>query len=224
MPHGTKSATTPRKDIVNVPVSAVQMHALREHRPKDVGRAIERAIDIGLAIADTPKPFLAILAAVAHRNHSFEWIPSASSADRREFYRTKLDNDIVNDAHVMAKARAIHFTDMLEIAMAYGTSCYKCKKSQLFEMLKADRKGPTMRGMLPDGKTFAGMAYFAGTGPDNARCKDCAHYINRVSPFTGKELRGECGLYKTMMEVSNAPKFPKEAHACKEFEERKNTP
>jgi len=76
--------------------------------------------------------------------------------------------------------------------------------------------------------THIGMAYFAGTGPSNKTCRECAFWRDGKHLYfhTGSK-RGlkpvSCGKFRRMMGRKGLA-VPHEASACKYFEQAENPP
>ena len=207
---------------VDVPVTAAQLERLRSYRPKDPGKAIERALALGIDWITEPKDYFLVLAFTATNEGLFPhdlWIPPAPSWEQREFYRTRIRTDLLQEICDTGYAMSLEMAATLELCLTYGLAMYKRRKPLFPDMKKSKLSVP--RGMMSDGKTWAGQAYFAGSGPKDT-CGNCNLYQPGISPITGKELRGICLKYKQLMEISDAPKFPKTATACKYFEEKKS--
>jgi hypothetical protein len=70
------------------------------------------------------------------------------------------------------------------------------------------------------GITFAGMAYFAGTGPEFMTCRQCHHWQpghGGQHAYSGGQLNYcPCGLFRTLS-GRPGPSFPPDAMACKYF-------
>ena len=61
--------------------------------------------------------------------------------------------------------------------------------------------------------SFAGMAHFAGTGPNGARCRDCKFWVD-----VSRRLNKPCRKFKSLR-GRRGPLVPGTASACKYFEE-----
>ena len=72
----------------------------------------------------------------------------------------------------------------------------------------------TQPGGAPPTKSHAGMAHFAGTGPEGKVCGECAHYWHAPDGFEGR-----CGMYRKLMGRKRLDvRFPKTVESCKYFE------
>lgn len=63
-------------------------------------------------------------------------------------------------------------------------------------------------------RTYAGMAFFAGTGPQGERCGGCANWQG------SGHKHNPCAQYQRMMQSQVGPKVPYDAGACKFFEKK----
>jgi hypothetical protein len=73
--------------------------------------------------------------------------------------------------------------------------------------------------------TYAGMAYFAGTGQPGQTCRGCTHWLTEGWKPDKKHMKGTlkdspCEVYVNMKPGRNPPKVPHNAWACKYFEPR----
>lgn len=75
-------------------------------------------------------------------------------------------------------------------------------------------------------QTYAGMAHFAGTGPRNASCRGCAHWIYseaerlvfRRDPDTKVLKLRRCHKFQRMTQCENARAVPHFALACRHYD------
>lgn len=68
-------------------------------------------------------------------------------------------------------------------------------------------------------ETHAGMAFWAGTGPDGKTCRECAHWNSGGYLSSCGLLRDSpCEKYARMMNCVAGPLVPHYAKACKYFE------
>lgn len=80
-------------------------------------------------------------------------------------------------------------------------------------------------------QTHAGMAHFAGSGPDDKTCRECEHWGHQNPPsrtssktLMGGELNDAiCIKAKSMMGLKT-PRVPHDARACKYFTQDVNPP
>jgi hypothetical protein len=63
------------------------------------------------------------------------------------------------------------------------------------------------------GRTYPGMAHFAGSGPFGETCGKCAHYGT-----SGKAKKQPCRKFTQMMNGVIGNQIPPGAQACKYFE------
>lgn len=82
-------------------------------------------------------------------------------------------------------------------------------------------------------RTVAGMAHWAGTGPQGKTCRQCVHWTGgkyRYGPHSGNhqpyELKpGKCGQYKRLTgRQVKAEKIAHSTRACRHFAENANPP
>lgn len=72
-------------------------------------------------------------------------------------------------------------------------------------------------------KSFAGMAHFAGTGPDDKTCRECQFWRSEGWSAGGPLKAGACAKFRQMMQKPG-PKVPHSASACKYFDENPMPP
>jgi hypothetical protein len=74
-------------------------------------------------------------------------------------------------------------------------------------------------------RTHAGMAFWAGSGPDGPRCRDCKFFgyetprRNRSGDVVGTARRPGCAMFFQLMR-KHGPAFPGNTLACKYHEAR----
>jgi len=82
------------------------------------------------------------------------------------------------------------------------------------------------------GRTVAGMAHFAGTGPANATCRECVHWTGcgESTGYAAKKIGGgqikprACAQFKSMMRGQIGGKIPYDVAACKYFDRNPSPP
>jgi len=100
--------------------------------------------------------------------------------------------------------------------------------------MTADHIKPHLTSVNPQhdemvAKTPPGMAYWAGTGPAQTTCRECAFYefkgykSNRGIHRGGTLKMGICNKYLSMMQRAGS-KVPFETPSCKYFELSKQIP
>lgn len=68
--------------------------------------------------------------------------------------------------------------------------------------------------------TFSGMAFWAGTGPEEKSCRGCSHWRSDGYMASSGLLKDSiCGKYKALMHGTEGLRIPHYAKACKYFEE-----
>ncbi len=81
-------------------------------------------------------------------------------------------------------------------------------------------------------RTFAGMAHFEGTGPDNMTCRQCAFWgnangVDRYAASGGMRAHalkpGKCRRFTELMQRPGAG-VPHQARACSHFKENPAPP
>lgn len=82
-------------------------------------------------------------------------------------------------------------------------------------------------------RTYPGMAYFAGSGPNIKTCRQCVFWTNcgadpgyyaRKGMYGGTIKPRACAKHKEMMGGQMGNPVPHDAHACKYFEETQAVP
>jgi hypothetical protein len=67
------------------------------------------------------------------------------------------------------------------------------------------------------GKTHAGQADFAGSGPAGTVCSQCRYWQD----FNTKKLKARCRKFQDLQHGRSGPEFPGSAQSCQFFEVRK---
>ncbi len=192
------------------------------------GRVSSRAVVRGFEFMHTPLRDFALISFVLDGTIRFANETAQDRANRLcwdpagEEVQVSLDRDF-HDAAVR------HFTALeleplvgFSVCLWYGLMGYHCKVRSLREAIWSNyprRQDDPMSKLLNDGKTYAGQAYLANTGPGNRRCSSCGFYQERKG-VRGNELDGSCDQYATVMRTGPAPRFPSSALACKHYEEK----
>ncbi len=196
--------------------------------PRHPGRSCARAIRLGFEFMHTPIKDFATITFVLDptlrytpdtalcRSLRLKWDPAGEEVP------VPLERDQLD-------AAVKHFTALdldpligFSICLWYGLLAYHCKIRSLREAIWHNyprRSDELMAKLLSDGKTFAGMAYLAGTAGGREHCETCAFYQTRTGK-TGQELDGSCDKYATVIGTGPVPRFPSYALACKYHEEK----
>jgi hypothetical protein len=72
-------------------------------------------------------------------------------------------------------------------------------------------------------RTFQGMAYFAGTGPQGSTCRECkfwlylGHHYSNTSQHVGAPKPARCEKFSEMKQGDRGAAVPHQARACKYF-------
>jgi hypothetical protein len=72
--------------------------------------------------------------------------------------------------------------------------------------------------------TYAGMAHFAGTGPEGRTCRACIFWTGCGDPVGYSSKLGtpnprRCAKYQAVMNGKRGDKVPHDARACRHFED-----
>lgn len=98
----------------------------------------------------------------------------------------------------------------------------KTKKSSKLKLTVLDIKFENLVARTP-----AGMAHWAGTGPEGKTCRECSNYV--FNGYTSSKVsnggalkKGPCQKY--VDRFGKGKNFPFETSSCKYFEQNKNPP
>jgi hypothetical protein len=68
-------------------------------------------------------------------------------------------------------------------------------------------------------QTKPGQAHWAGTGPEDKRCRECRYFDHRERRYTdGTLMPAPCAMYRRLTNGTQGNSIPHDAYSCKYFE------